>query len=195
MKYNLSEISELIKDRRTIYPEDYSERKVHEEIVRNVLNSAIWAPSHKMTQPWRFKVFMGESRTQISELLSEVYTDFVEKEKFLPRKHEKITQRPFQSSVVVAICMERDPDEKVPEIEEVMAVACAVQNMSLHCAAYGLGTFWSTPKFRNDSRIKSFLKLQEKDQCLGFYYMGYPKVEWPKSHRKPLEYVTEWHKD
>jgi len=88
--------------------------------------------------------------------------------------------------------MERDKTEKIPEIEEVEAVACAVQNMYLTCVAYGLGSFWSSPKFIYSSEMNEFLGLGEKDKCLGIFYIGYPNQESPKSHRKPLEYVTEW---
>ena len=55
MKFNLSEVRELIKERRTIYPHQFSDRIIHKEIIEELLNSAIWAPSHGMTQPWRFK--------------------------------------------------------------------------------------------------------------------------------------------
>ena len=58
MKYNLSEITDLIKNRRTIYPEQYSDRKIHKEQIEVLLNNAIWAPSHGLTQPLAFKVFM-----------------------------------------------------------------------------------------------------------------------------------------
>jgi hypothetical protein len=34
--------------------------------------------------------------------------------------------------------------------------------------------------------------LGAEDKCLGLLYMGYPESDWPKSHRKPLEYVSEW---
>ncbi len=65
-------------------------------------------------------------------------------EKFLPRKFENVTQRPLQSSVVVALGMARDPKGKISDLEEQLAMACAVQNMHLTCAAYGLGAFWGT---------------------------------------------------
>ena len=61
MKYNLSEITAVIQDRRSIAPEDYSDRKVHREIIEDVLNNAKWAPTHGMVQPWRFKIFLNES--------------------------------------------------------------------------------------------------------------------------------------
>jgi len=27
---------------------------------------------------------------------------------------------------------------------------------------------------------------------LGLVYLGYPSIEWPKQHRKPIEYLTNW---
>ena len=72
MKYNLSEITEVIKNRRTIYHEMYSTRKVHKEIIEDLLNNAIWAPTHGNTQPWRFKVFMGEGLMKLSKLVAQI---------------------------------------------------------------------------------------------------------------------------
>jgi len=34
--------------------------------------------------------------------------------------------------------------------------------------------------------------LEKEDKILGVFYFGYPSGDWPKSHRKPLEFVTEW---
>lgn len=192
MRHNLSEINELIKDRRTIYPEQYSTRKVHREIIENMLNNAIWAPTHGMTQPWRFKVFMGESRKELGDFLQQAYKDFMLADKFNEMKYERSKNRTLMASAVIAICMERDPDEKIPEIEEVEAVACAVQNMQLTATGYGIGAFWSSPKFCYTPAANEFLGLGEKDKCLGFLYLGYPSIDWPKSRRRPIEYVTEW---
>ena len=75
MKYNLSEITELIKNRRTIYPEQFSSRKVHREQIEAMLNNAIWAPTHGNTQPWRFTVFTEESRQQLADFQAQLYLD------------------------------------------------------------------------------------------------------------------------
>ena len=76
MKYNLSEITELIKNRRTIYPKFFTSRKVHKEIGEHLLNNATWAPTHGNTQPWRFKVYMGESRSKLRDKLGELYKTY-----------------------------------------------------------------------------------------------------------------------
>ena len=192
MRFNLSEINELIRERRTIYPEQFSDRKVHKEQVEVILNNAQWAPTHGNTQPWRFKVFMEDGRQKLSDFLGKTYLELVPKEAQIDAKLAKLITRPLKSSVVVAVCMERQPEETILEMEEIEAVACAIQNMHLSCTAYGLGGFWSTPKLIYTSEMNEFLGLGAKDKCLGLFYMGYPEIEWPKSHRKPLEYTSEW---
>ena len=192
MRFNLSEINELIRQRRTIYPEQFSDRKVHREQVENILNNAQWAPTHGNTQPWRFKVFMDDAKTTLSDFLAKTYLEKTPTELQNDMKLAKLLTRPLKSSVVIAVCMERQKEEKILEIEEVEAVACAIQNMHLTVTAYGLGGFWSTPKLIYTQEMNEFLGLSEKDKCLGLFYIGYPAIEWPKSHRKPLEYTTEW---
>ena len=193
MKYNLSEISEIIKDRRTIYPELYTSRKVHKEIIEHLLRNAVWAPTHGKTEPWRFKVYSGESRNVLSEKLGELYQKLTPKEQFKEEKLVKIKARPFLSSVVIAVCMERGNNEKIPVIEEIEAVACAIQNMSLTATAYGLGSFWSTPKIIYTTEMNSFLNLKEQDKCVGLFYVGYVEGKWPKGIRKPVKLLTEWY--
>jgi nitroreductase len=192
MKYNLSEINELMRMRRTIYPEQFSPRKVHKEQIELLLNNAQWAPTHGNTQPWRFKVFTELGLDKLSEFLGNTYLQQTPKEQQNDLKLAKLISRPLKSSVVIAICMERQKEEKIPEIEEIEAVACAIQNLHLSCTAYGLGGFWSTPKLIYTQQMNEFLALGEKDKCLGLFYIGYPSIDWPSAHRKPLEYNTEW---
>lgn len=192
MRFNLSEINELIRNRRTIYPEQYSDRQVHREQLEVILNNAQWAPTHGNTQPWRFKVFTDVARQRLSDFLAKTYLELTPADQQNDAKLAKMLKRPMLASAVIAVCMERQPEEKILEIEEIEAVACAVQNMHLTCTAYGLGGFWSTPKFIYHPKMNAFLGLNEKDKCLGLFYIGYPSIEWPTAHRKPLEYHSEW---
>lgn len=192
MRYNISEITNIIKDRRSIYPEQYSDRKVHKEIIEVILNNAIWAPTHGKTQPWRFKVFMDNGLQKLSDFLGKTYLELTPPDEQNDMKLAKLITRPLKSSVVIAIVMERQETEKILEIEEIEAVACAVQNMHLTCTAYGIGGFWATPKLIYSQKMNQFLNIGEKDKCLGLFYIGYTKEEWPKGQRKPIEYVTEW---
>lgn len=192
MRFNLSEINELIRERRTIYPEQFSDRKVHKEQIELILNNALWAPTHGNTQPWRFKVFMEDGRQKLSDFLSSTYLKLTPEDQQNDQKLAKLLTRPLKASAVIAVSMERDKTHKIMEIEEIEAVACAIQNMHLTCTAYGLGGFWASPKLIYTKEMNNFLGIGEEDKCLALFYIGYPAEEWPKAHRKPLEYVTQW---
>jgi nitroreductase len=192
MKYSLSEISALIRDRRTIYPEQFSNRIIHKEILDQILSNAIWAPNHGMTQPWRYKVFTGKGLQKLGAFMADFYKSKTTIENFDNDRYLKIQQRPALAQAVIVICMQRQETEKIPEIEEIEAVACTVQNMYLTATAYGIGGYWGSGGPVYSEEMKRFLGLKEKDKCLGLFFLGYPSIEWPKSHRKPVEYVTEW---
>ena len=165
---------------------------MHKEVVEEILRNGTWAPTHGMTQPWRFKVFMGEGVKRIGDRLPVWYKEYVSEEKFSQKKFDKLQARGERCSVIIAVTMVPDPNGRIPEIEEIEAIACAVQNMYLTCTAHGIGAKYSTPGYLYTEGGREFLKLEEGGKVLGLFYLGYPEVEWPKSHRKPLEYVTEW---
>lgn len=192
MKFDLSEVTGVIRDRRTVYPEQFTERIVHRELIEQMLINATWAPTHGKTQPWRFKVYIGEGRTQLVETLSELYTAHTPEENYSENKLQRLLDRVRKTSAIVSVAMARTEDTRIPEIEEVEAVACATQNILLTATAYGLGAFWSSPKFFYEKGASGRFGYKETDKMLGLVYLGYPSSEWPKSHRKPLEYVAEW---
>ena len=126
--------------------------------------------------------------------MAKTYKESISEEDFSQRKYDKLLNRPSLSSVVFAICMKRQETERIPEIEEIEAVACSVQNIHLTATAYGLGGYWSSGQVAYSDAMKSFLNLGEKDRCLGLFYVGYPNIDWPRGRRKTIEHKTEWRK-
>ena len=113
MRFNLSEVTELIRERRTIVPEQFSDRKVQKEQLELILNNAQWAPTHGNTQPWRFKVFMEEGREKLSDFLAKTYLDITPKENQKDKSLAKLIKRPLQASAVIAVSMKRQETEKI----------------------------------------------------------------------------------
>lgn len=193
MRYNLSEIKAVIEDRRTIHPENYSSRVVHKEIIKELLDAAKWAPTHRYTQPWFFKVFVGDGLKTLSEFQSNLYKEVTPGDAFDPEKYEKLKGRPLLATAIIGIGMKRDEAERDPVEEEIASVAMAVQNMKLLAAAHGIGAFWATGGVTYWPQTKEWMGLGEKDKFLGLLYLGYPKEDWPRrTRRKPQEYYTEW---
>jgi nitroreductase len=192
MRHSISDSSHLILDRRSISPERFSGRKVHREIVEEVLQHGTWAPNHGLTQPWRFHVFMDGAAVGLMDSLAEAYRIHAG-DAALVKKEEKIRMRGQRCNAIVALGLAHDSEGRFPLWEDQAALAAAVQNMYLMCTAHGIGGFWSTPGFLSHPLALEALGHEEGVQGMGLFYMGYPEGDWPsKGHRKPLEYVTRW---
>lgn len=183
-------LNHLIQTRRSVFPKMYNTKTIPRDIVEQILENAKWAPTHKLTEPWRFKVFREKGLEKLSDELVKIYDQIVPKEKQTDRKRTKIKTNPLKSDTVIAICMQRDLEERIPEWEEIASVACAVQNMLLTAEAYEVGAYWSSPKMIY--HLQNFLKLKEGEICLGFMYMGYFDPQEFSVSRAPISEKVEW---
>ena len=168
--------NQWIRSRRTWKPENMDqEREVPQELLDTMFENANWAPTHGLTQPWHFKVYRGAARQRLATGLQHLYSDHTPEGEFRPDKHAKLGHTPLLAPVVIVICMTRPAAGKIPEIEEVAAVACAVQNMHLTASAAGLGAKWSSPPICYSPALNEMLGLSPTDRCLGLFYVGWPK--------------------
>ena len=174
------DIFELIQQRRTVSPNQYSKQPITEEELQKILESANWAPTHKNTEPWRFKVMQGESRLKLADYLIEKNAELEDKPS--PFKNKKISSKFENSHTVIAICIQKNSKGKPPEWEEISAVAMAVQNMWLACTALEIGAYWSSPSLID--HLDEFFNFNEGESCLGFFYMGKLDGELPQGMRK-----------
>lgn len=190
MSFTPEQATALIRRRRAIFPATYIDKPIPRAIIEEVLENANWAPTHRFTEPWRFRVFTGDARARLGKRLAELYKMKAKGELFSEKKYEKNLHKPLRSGCVIAICMQRDPEESVPEWEEIAAVACAVQNMWLTCTAHGIGSYWSSAKALQQDR--EFLHLKEGERCLGLFYMGYHNLPELPGRRGPVEDKVTW---
>lgn len=85
------------------------------------------------------------------------------------------------------------PTGKVPEIEEIVACGCAMQNLLLAATEMGLATYVRTGDIAFSRELHQYLQLDEKDQIIGMVYIGYPEKELDvKGIRTPAEEKTVW---
>lgn len=185
-------ITNLIHRRRAIFPKTYLPGKpIERALIEQLLENANWAPTHRLTEPWRFRVFHSEeSRRQLSAYLLDFHQQNTAPEQFSEEKMKKSGENPLMAGAVMAIVMQRDPEARIPEFEEIAAVAMAVQNMWLSCTAMGLGCYWSTPRAALEA--DTFLDLQPGERCLGFFYLGWHEMPEIPGKRKPVAEKVTW---
>ncbi len=181
-------IFDLIRKRRSVFPPQYNDLPILKQDIEKILEAANWAPNHKHTEPWRFKVIQGDTKARLGEFLSEKYRESDPRPKQM--KIKKLQENPRKAAAVIAICIQRDPKESLPEWEETAAVAMAVQNMWLCCTEMGIGAYWSSPGLIK--YMDGFFDLNEGEKCLGFFYMGYFDGELPEASRTPISEKTTW---
>ncbi|PWJ38473.1 nitroreductase family protein [Sediminitomix flava] len=192
-EYQYKVINDVIRSRRSVFPAQFSDKKIEKEVIDQILENANWAPNHGHTEPWRFFVFSGEGLKQLGEAQSKIYKEVTSEEDFDKNKFEKLLHKPNMASHVIAIAMKRGDNPKIPEIEEIEAVACAVQNIYLTATAYGVGGYWGSGGITYMEEAKELFGLGEDDKVLGFFYLGYPKEGLElEGKRKPIQEKVTW---
>jgi nitroreductase len=188
-----SEVDQLIRQRRSVYPKDYTGEIVSDEIISQLLENARWAPNHKHTEPWRFVVFSGEGLKKLALFQSECYKNVtIANRTYSEDRYVALQTKPMESSHIIAVGMKRDEEKRLPKWEELGAVFCAIQNMYLTATAYGIGCYLSTGGITNFEEAKSFFGLGTDDKLCGLLHIGIPKGNVPERRRKPLNEKVKW---
>ncbi len=194
---SFAEVSALIRHRRSIKPTDMdTSRPVDRALLVAILEDATWAPTHGLTEPWKFHLYQAAgSRQLLADQLQTAYREITPVAEFREEKYAKMGENPLLAPVVIACVMERNGGDKIPEIEEVEAFASALQNLQLSATAAGLGGYWSSPPVLDAASFRAWLGLRAGDRCLGLIYLGWPKPDfkWPRSVRQPVAGKMVWH--
>lgn len=188
----LATITNLIKERRSIFPANYTGEIIDDRLIEMILENATWAPTHGLTEPWHFVVFKGKGLQKLGEFQANLYKE-LGKEEFDQKKYEKLLQNPQLCSHVIAIGVKTGANPKIPLTEEIEAVACAVQNMHLTATAMEIGAYWGSGGVTYYEEAKAFFGLEEKDVLLGFFFLGVPKDKnFTTPKRTPFALKTTW---
>ncbi|MEI7555118.1 nitroreductase [Candidatus Chlorohelix sp.] len=185
-------VLETIKVRRSVGK--VTEKKPTREQIEILLDAACQAPNHHMVEPWRYFVIAGVARAELSKIMVESLTTKLENttddkaQALLEKEGNKL----FRAPVVIIAASLKPSSPKVVDIENVEAVAAAVQNMLLAAQEIGLVAIWRTGEPAYDPAIKAFLGLEPEEHIVAFVYLGYPAM--PNTERTPnqFENKTQW---
>lgn len=172
-------------------------REIPRELVTELLEDARWAPTHGLTQPWRFQVFATPAaRARLAAGLQDIYDAITPPPRRDADKRAKLGVAPRHAPLVIALFANVDPAGKIPEWEEVAAVSCAAQNLMLSAHERGIGSYWSSPAPACSAEFARWLGLEPAThRALGLLYLGWPLPDQapPRSTRAPLAERVTWH--
>src|SRR5512136_3091047 len=159
-------------------------------IIEKLLQAAGQAPNHYKVQPWRFVVLTGKSRQSLGEVLAQALK---KQNPELPEAGMEIERaKPLRAPVLIAVGVDKPCDPKVLEVENICAVAAAVENLLLAAHVEGLGAVWRTGAAARDPEVKKFLGFTPDQELISFIYIGYPDMTPPTAERPTFEDRTVW---
>jgi len=186
-------LQKIIKNRRSIKPSLMNGKNIEQASVQQLLELADWAPTHGRTEPWRFIVYAGESLKVFCQQHADLYQAYTDADKFTTAKYKSIIENGEKISHLVLVYMKRQPTQKIPLIEEIAAVAAAVEHILLGAQAMGIATLWSTGGMTHHESMKKMLGLAEDDLVMGLLYLGYSDEAPAEGKRNiPLAEKISW---
>ena len=162
--------------------------------IEKLLEMAILAPNHHLTQPWRFFVVAGTARQELGAIMRANLAERLpetESEKAIAAL-EKEQHKPLRAPVLIVVACKHNQESKATEMEDIEATSAATQNMLLAAQELGLATVWRTGEAAYSHTVKAWLKLDPKDHIIGIIYLGYAAIPVSEREIRTYEDKTEW---
>lgn len=171
--------AQLIRGRRSV--DRFAPELPDAAIVRAAVETARWAPNHRLTNPWRFYLLGAQTRAAVIDL----NTSLVAQQRGDAAAAAKDKRWRGVPGWLVVTCR-HDADERVAR-EDYAATACAVQNLMLYLHSAGVASKWTTGAVTRAARFGEICALEtQREYCAGLIWYGYAQRS-PRSQRQPVD--------
>lgn len=179
-------VYEAIHNRRM--NNDFSDAVPDRDAIRRMLDAAVWAPNHRLTNPWRFYVLEkgGEKRAQVAQLAYDNLFARSGNQEHADGSRQRVLDAP---ALIYVYSVPGDSEELTQE--NYAAACCAVQNLLLAAVAEGLAGDWSTGNVVRHPRLAETLGAESDWTMVGALFIGQPSRP-SASVRAPADEVTAW---
>ena len=189
-------VEATINSRRSI--KQFLPQPVARSMITELIEAAVWAPNHRLNEPWRFYVLDGASRVELGAIAGEITRAKLLKQPdcapaLAERKADEAAATWASVPALIYVTVRRDPNPEV-DLENYGAACCAVQNLTLLAHASGLGTSWSSGAVAAAEALHRLVGAGADERMVGLIRVGYPdgSVTPPTSRRTPGASYTTW---
>lgn len=202
----MENLKNIIQTRRSI--RKYEPTEISNETIREIIESAAYAPSACNSQCWKF--IAVKDKDMIAKLSSAV-TDGIKK--FYSEQSEdfisnRINQATFfrNAPLVISVIMTemKYHDQRVTDVytekgfsgremsvalgePDVLSIGAAVQNMLLTINEKGLGACWMNDPIVSSSEISELFNIPNNERLMSIIPVGVPAYKAREKHLKPLD--------
>lgn len=176
----------LIKERRSV--RSYMKKPVPISVVKEIIDTAKWAPSAHNAQPWRF-IILTEGlnrehliRSMLQSYLKEMIGNHIpqsERDILISRSEQRLRDAPG----LVIVCstmpkMNKYKDRSRYILEQTLvahSLGAVMQNVLLSAHAFGLGACWYCSPLFCQKAVQQALELPSFMEPQALVTLGYPK--------------------
>lgn len=157
-----SYLASIIRERRAI-KKGYNKTEVTEETVKELLEDALWAPTHAMRQPWRFIFVDNKNLPSFAKKVAGTY----------PEDRQENRENYLNEPNAILVAVMEVPDLPKQYDENFGAISAMLQNFWLLAWEKQLGVVWKTNPHIYDEKVKEILDVKKNEKIVGFIHMGY----------------------
>jgi nitroreductase len=165
-------LHELAAARRT--HKAFGTEPVPRETLLELLAVARFAPTHHLTQPWRFRVLGPQALAALKSVAGE-------------KEAQKLDRAPTLVLATAILTGDLVMDE-----EDVCATAAAIQLVLLAATERGIATYWRTPQVLRTKVGREALDIPRGERFLGLLHFGTAEREPAPREREPVESYVEF---
>lgn len=169
-------IDEAIRGRRT--HKVFQQEPLGRELIAEILELARWAPNHKLTNPWRFRVIGPEAKAR--------FKGVVEADK--PGSAVKLDRTP----TLICASARLDGEDRRRRREDLLASAAACYIVLLAAHARGLASYWRTVPVMDSQAGRRALCMPDEETPLGLLHLGRVRQSQRVPERAPLQDVVSF---
>ena len=166
---------------------EFQDSPIAKEVVERLLSTAVWAPNHRLTEPWRF--FVVEKSSAMRNTLGDMaFEASMERNNNLDRA-EATRKAQLDPPILIYVYTVPGANDSATT-ENYASVCCAVQNISLAGVAEGLAVTWETGGITRHPRLKEILGADPEWSLAGLLSIGIPAGPLESSRTSAASFTT-----
>ena len=180
---------DALHGRRSI--RQFNPREVTRAEIETLLDAAVAAPNHRLTQPWRFYVLGPQARRAYGLALGNRKAKKIEDATAAEKMRNNVADEHMALPLMIAVAVAEDANPEIRD-EDLSATMMAIQNLSIAAVALGLGTHIKTGAVMQDPAARAAAGIREGERIVALVNVGEPNVVPPAKERKPAASLTTW---
>jgi len=135
-----------------------------------MLQVALRTPDFGHLHPYRFLAARGDGLARLGQAMQRAAIAAGKPEKIVARA----PSMPQRAPLVIVVVATPRIDKIVPEFDQLLCAACTVLMLQLAARSLGYGGVWRSGWMMYDQGFHRELGLVEREQIVGFLYLGTP---------------------